>query len=707
MSVPNQTPYIIYNANGLTTVFPFEFYIINANDIQISLNGEVISSGYSVSGVGNIAGGDVIFLTPPANGTVVMLERVVPTYRLTDYQDNGDLLADTVNKDFDRLWMAIQRSFIYLGLALRRPLFGGPFDAEGYRISKGADPVDKQDFATKNYVDSTSIVKALRVPENFVSSLPPVEQRKNKIVGMDANGQPIMLLPESGSAADVLLLLAGPDGYQYIPSVQIQRWRDVGDIRGWGAIPGQDATNAINAAIRDRAANDWGTSSDIIMDGHYQVNGEVLLTTDVRIVGNWATITSTSDDWIIKSAYKNSNGDVVNNFDGLTDEQVISSARLKGTQIKGVTFVDVSKVFKLQAFSERCSIEDVSFQNCGTAWDARLSFYAKFSNIIIRGVKQGYENSYAYQLRHQCNDTRIEDVKIAGRKFGRLIDDDITPSTPGVLKNCQNVIITGCSYEQLQNGSNVNITTYGYKESAYYAEDVSDNLFVMDNGEHHDTLIDSPVWAYGVEKQGTFNNLKGRSYIYQAIQRNYNPPKRSGIQLTNSTAVVFPVGGMGAYSTVGGSDYGISFDVNSKVAFDSLAYTQDGVPVAMKQTNLVSQPVNISGFVRMVDGKAIGVTGAAYTSSSDTVNMSTDIYWSNNNLILVAVRIYQTSVPTNTHSATAILMNGAKTQLSGQPVTYVKDGDLTTVRVANPAEGGDKTWLNNGDFTVEGCVRLL
>jgi hypothetical protein len=37
MSVPNQTPYIIYNANGLTTVFPFEFYIINSGDIQVTL----------------------------------------------------------------------------------------------------------------------------------------------------------------------------------------------------------------------------------------------------------------------------------------------------------------------------------------------------------------------------------------------------------------------------------------------------------------------------------------------------------------------------------------------------------------------------------------------------------------------------------------------------------------------------------------------
>lgn len=149
MSVPNQTPYIIYNANGLTTVFPYEFYIINAGDIQVTINGAVVTSGYSVAGVGNVGGGDVTFLTPPSNGAVVMLERVVPTFRLTDYQDNGDLLADTVNKDFDRLWMAIQRSFIYLGLALRRPLLGGPFDAEGFRVANLANPVDDKDAVNK------------------------------------------------------------------------------------------------------------------------------------------------------------------------------------------------------------------------------------------------------------------------------------------------------------------------------------------------------------------------------------------------------------------------------------------------------------------------------------------------------------------------------------------------------------------------------
>lgn len=211
MSVPNQTPYIIYNANGLTTVFPFEFYIINTGDIQVTINGTVVTSGYSVSGTGNVGGGDVIFITPPAGGSVVMLERVVPTYRLTDYQDNGDLLADTVNKDFDRLWMAIQRSFIYLGLTLRRPLFGGPYDAQGYRIEKGADPVNQQDFATKNYVDNISLVRTLRVPESQVSMLPPASARANKMPAFDSAGNPIVVLPPSGSASEVLLELASAE----------------------------------------------------------------------------------------------------------------------------------------------------------------------------------------------------------------------------------------------------------------------------------------------------------------------------------------------------------------------------------------------------------------------------------------------------------------------------------------------------------------
>ncbi len=218
MSVPNQTPYNIYTANGLTTVFPYEFYLLNDGDLAVSLNGSVITSGYTISGVGNVDGGEVSFLTPPANGVTVMLERVIPTYRLTDYQDNGDLLADTVNKDFDRLWMAIQQAFIYLGLALTRPLLGGPFNAKGCRIENLGYPVNSADAASKQYVDDAGAVnlgKTLRFPESYVPHMTDASVRSNMLQGYNDLGYPVPIAGQT-ETADLALKLAGSGGSQLI-----------------------------------------------------------------------------------------------------------------------------------------------------------------------------------------------------------------------------------------------------------------------------------------------------------------------------------------------------------------------------------------------------------------------------------------------------------------------------------------------------------
>ncbi|MCD6622528.1 phage tail fiber protein [Klebsiella michiganensis] len=280
MSVPNQTPYNIYTANGLSTVFAYEFYLISASDIQVTINGSDVTSGYTVSGVGNTGGGAVTFLTAPSNGSTVILERVTPTYRLTDYQDNGDLLADTVNKDFDRLWMAIQRAFIYLGVALSRPLFGGgPFNATGYRIANLADPVNDQDAATKKFVienGKTNLARTLRVPELSVELLPVINLRKNKVLAFNNEGDPIPVLPGEGTATDVMIELSSSEKGKGGSLIMLEQKISVQDaLKGVVVVSGADSTGVADATAIIQAyldyAHDNGISIVRLPPGDYKV----------------------------------------------------------------------------------------------------------------------------------------------------------------------------------------------------------------------------------------------------------------------------------------------------------------------------------------------------------------------------------------------------------------------------------------------------
>lgn len=108
MPVSQQTPYNAHTGNGAAATFSFTFQVLAASDLVVALAGAVQSSGYTVSGVGAPGGGSVTFAAPPASGVKVELYRRVKLERTTDYQDNGDLLAGTVDADMDRLWMALQ-----------------------------------------------------------------------------------------------------------------------------------------------------------------------------------------------------------------------------------------------------------------------------------------------------------------------------------------------------------------------------------------------------------------------------------------------------------------------------------------------------------------------------------------------------------------------------------------------------------------------
>lgn len=106
--------------NGVTTVFAYNFRILSAADLEVSVDGVVktLNVDYTVSGVGAGSGGNVTFTAAPASNTQVLRRRNMAFARTTDYQDNGDLLADVLNPDQDSPVLMIQQ----LNEALSRSL---------------------------------------------------------------------------------------------------------------------------------------------------------------------------------------------------------------------------------------------------------------------------------------------------------------------------------------------------------------------------------------------------------------------------------------------------------------------------------------------------------------------------------------------------------------------------------------------------------
>ena len=110
-----------YVATGSQTVFQYTFEIFDKSDIAVEQEGVLLSEGtdYTVSNVGNDKGGNVTLTVGAVAGVIYTLYRDMALERLTDYQKNGDFLADEVNDDYDRLWAALQQAKSNNGAAIR------------------------------------------------------------------------------------------------------------------------------------------------------------------------------------------------------------------------------------------------------------------------------------------------------------------------------------------------------------------------------------------------------------------------------------------------------------------------------------------------------------------------------------------------------------------------------------------------------------
>ena len=154
IQIGDVSPRIQFSADGTQTAFTYPFPIFDDTDIDV-YDGEdlkILTTDYTVAGAGNSSGGTVTFVSAPIVGGMVTLRRNIAIERTSDFQESGEFRARVINDELDKLTATQQQ----LETDQDRSLRLSPTDSANSTI------------------------------------IPDKATRSGKILGFDANGDPVV-----------------------------------------------------------------------------------------------------------------------------------------------------------------------------------------------------------------------------------------------------------------------------------------------------------------------------------------------------------------------------------------------------------------------------------------------------------------------------------------------------------------------------------
>lgn len=164
------------------TVFPYDFPIYAAADLQVrreragAITLLTLGTDYSVTGVQNQTGGNVVLTTGANAGDIIVILSAMSTARAAQFVNGGDLAAAALEAELNRIRILFQQN---------------ARDGRNALLFPPTDPA--------------------------MQDLPPIALRANRFLAFDGNGQPYAATPAAGTVLDAISRLgdnmSGPLGF--------------------------------------------------------------------------------------------------------------------------------------------------------------------------------------------------------------------------------------------------------------------------------------------------------------------------------------------------------------------------------------------------------------------------------------------------------------------------------------------------------------
>lgn len=156
-----------FDCTGGETLFPVTYPFFAAADLLVlreraaATTTLTLDVDYAVAGAGEPSGGAVTLAAPAEAGDRIVIASAQPVARTAEWQDGAALTARALNAEFARWWIALQDQARDAARSLRLPVADGGLSLE----------------------------------------LPPATERANRMLGFDAAGEAVVIVPNAGNLA--------------------------------------------------------------------------------------------------------------------------------------------------------------------------------------------------------------------------------------------------------------------------------------------------------------------------------------------------------------------------------------------------------------------------------------------------------------------------------------------------------------------------